>query len=173
MTNIFAQLSRNLDQRPNVTTPVKIELNQDDAIKGIVHSQIEPADIQITESGTYVVIVAPQVGRTSGTTERYVDVWLRLNDVDIPNSNVRSVLLNSKHKDVLVCQTMLPFNVGDKLNVMMSVEVPNEGLGIEAIHPKNEPTIPSIIFSMHKIAEPKLLQHVVTGRGTSRSTIER
>ena len=173
MTNIFAQLSSTLDQRPNVTTPVKIELNQVDAIKGIEHSPNAPGDIKISESGTYVVIVAPQVGRTSGTSERYVDIWLRKNGGDIPNSNTRCVLVNSKDKDVVVCQTMLPFQATDILNVMMSVEVVNEGLGIETIRPMNEPTIPSVIFSMHKIAEPKIVQQVVTGRGTAMSSVER
>jgi len=44
-------------------------------------------------------------------------------------------------------------NRGDVINVMMSVETANEGLGIETIHPEGEPIIPNIIFSMHKIKE--------------------
>ncbi len=36
---------------------------------------------------------------------------------------------------------------------MMSVEVANEGLGIETFHPKGEPRIPSIILSMHLVRE--------------------
>jgi len=48
---------------------------------------------------------------------------------------------------------MMPFEAGDLINIMMSVEVPDEGLGIEAIHPTGEPLIPSIIFSMHKIKD--------------------
>ena len=173
MTTRFAQLSSTLDQRPNVTTPVKIRLDQVDAIKGIERFPNAPEDIIISESGTYVVIVAPQVGRTSGTGERYVDIWLRKNGEDIPNSNTRCVLVNHKDKNVLVCQTMLPFQERDIINVMMSIEVADEGLGIETIRPKNEPTIPSVIFSMHKIAEPSIVQQVSTGRGTGMRTIER
>jgi hypothetical protein len=128
-------------------------MNQNDEISGIEHSVENPGDIRIKESGVYVIIAAPQVGRTSGTKERYVDIWLRKNGKDIPNSNVRNVVGTSKAKDVIVNQTMMSFNSGDLINVMMAVETANEGLGIEAINPQGEPTIPSIIFSMHKIKE--------------------
>ena len=174
MTIDFAQMCSTEDQRPNVTTPIAIALNQNDAISGIEHSSEQPTNIKIFEPGIYVVIVAPQVGRTSGTEERYVDVWLRKNGVDIPNSNVRCVLRGSRDKDVVVCQTMMPFNKDDRINVMMSVEVPDEGLGIEAIHPNGEPLIPSVILSMHKIKE-HATGHYVTrggGRGISLAWIE-
>ena len=48
---------------------------------------------------------------------------------------------------------MMPFNRDDIINIMMSVEVADEGLGLETIRPKGEPVIPSIIFSMLKIKE--------------------
>ena len=41
-------------------------MDQNDGISGIEHSNEHPADIRITESGVYVLIAAPQVGRTSG-----------------------------------------------------------------------------------------------------------
>jgi hypothetical protein len=36
---------------------------------------------------------------------------------------------------------------------MMSVESANEGIGLEAIKPKGEPTIPSVILSMRMVEE--------------------
>jgi len=147
----FAQICSTENQRPGGTSPVLITLNQNDEISGIEHSAENPGDIRIKESGVYEVIAAPQVGRTSGTEERYVDIWLRRNGKDIPNSNVRNVVGISGAKDVIVNQTMMSFNSGDVVNVMMSVEAANEGLGIESLRPEGEPTIPSIIFSMHKI----------------------
>ena len=149
----YAQISSTKDQRPSETSPALITLNQNDEVSGIEHIMENPGDIRIKEAGVYVVIAAPQVGRTSGTEERFVDIWLRKNGKDIPNSNVRNVVGTSGAKDVIVNQTMMSFDSGDVINVMMSVETPNEGLGIEAINPEGEPTIPSIIFSMHKISE--------------------
>jgi len=155
MAITYAQITSTEDQRPGGTSPVLITMNQNDEISGIEHSAENPGDIRIKEAGVYVIIAAPQVGRTSGTKERYVDIWLRKNGKDIPNSNVRNVVGTSGAKDVIVNQTMMSFDSEDLINVMMSVEVPDEGLGIEAIHPTGEPLIPSIIFSMHKIKETR------------------
>jgi len=155
MAITYAQITSTENQRPSGTSPVLVTLNQNDEISGIEHSAENPGDILIQEAGVYVIIAAPQIGRTSGTNERFVDIWLRRNGKDIPNSNVRNVVGTSGGKDVIVNQTMMSFDKGDLLNIMMSVEVPDEGLGIEAIHPTGEPLIPSIIFSMHKIKEGK------------------
>ena len=66
--------------------------------------------LRIADSGIYVLIAAPQVGRTSGTKARFVDFWLRKNGTDIQNSNVRVVIGEDSNKDVIVNQTMMPFN---------------------------------------------------------------
>jgi len=167
----YAQISSTEDQRPTVTTPVAVTLNQNDSISGIQHSAENPQDIRISDSGIYVLISAPQVGRKSGTKARFVDFWLRKNGTDIQNSNVRFVVNGNAHKDVIVNQTMMPFNAGDLINVMMSVEVGDEGLGIEAIHPTGEPLIPSIIFSMHKIKDISEVRYITTGKGTGRMKV--
>ena len=167
----YAQISSTEDQRPTTTTPTQVTLNQNDSISGIEHSAEQPGTIRIQDSGIYVVIAAPQVGRKSGTQDRFVDFWLRKNGTDIPNSNVRAVV-NVKSKDVIINQCMLPFEAGDLVNIMMSVEVPDEGLGIEAIHPTGEPLIPSIIFSMHKIKDTIAGHYVSTGKGTGRVWVD-
>lgn len=154
MISDFAQISSSEDQRPNTTEPVMITMNQNDAISGIEHDvSSSPADITVTKSGIYVLIAAPQIGRVAGSESRYIDFWLRRNGKDIPNSNIRATLSSNANKDVIVNQTMMPFNRDDKINVMMSIEKTGEGLGIEAIKPEGEPTIPSIIFSMHMIKD--------------------
>ncbi|NNL59185.1 MAG: hypothetical protein HKP31_06980 [Nitrosopumilus sp.] len=153
MTIEFAQIISTLDQRPNTIDPVPVFMDQNDAISGIGHSNEHPADIRIESSGTYVLIAAPQVGRTSGNGPSSIDFWLRKNGQDIPNSNIRAVVNDDDHKDVIVNQTMMPFQAGDIINVMMAVEKTGEGLGIEAIKTQGRPLIPSIIFSMHKIKD--------------------
>jgi len=163
MTIEFAQIISSLDQRPDTTEPVPVFMDQNDAISGIEHSNEHPGDIHITVSGTYVVIAALQVGRTSGEGARYIDFWLRRNGTDIPNSTVRAVLKTNEDKYVIVNQTMMPFNAKDVLNVMMAVEKIGEGLGIEAIKISDRPLIPSIIFSMHKIKDHVVGHWVSTG----------
>jgi len=172
MTIEFAQIISTIDQRPDTTDPVPVFMDQNDAISGIEHSTEHPADIRIIESGTYVVIAAPQVGRTSGNEPRSVDFWLQKNGVDIANSNVRCTIKSDKDKDVIVNQTMMPFKSGDVLNVMMAVEKTGEGLGIEAIKTPNRPLIPSIIFSMHKIKDTVEGRWMHTQKGTKTVWVE-
>jgi hypothetical protein len=168
----FAQIISTLDQRPDTTDPVSIFMNQNDAISGIEHSNDHPADVHIQQSGTYVLIAAPQVGRKSGNGPGYVDFWLRKNGTDIPNSNVRAVISGDDRKDVIVNQTMMPFKAGDVLNVMMAVEKTGEGLGVEAIKTPGRPLIPSIIFSMHKIKDHTEGHWVSTQKGTKKIWVE-
>jgi len=168
----YAQISSTEDQRPTVTTPVQVILNQNDSISGIEHTAETPGTVRIKDSGVYVLIASPQVGRTSGKENRFVDFWLRKNGTDIANSNVRVVVGDKGSKDVIVNQSMMPFDAGDLINVMMSVEVPDEGLGIEAIHPTGEPLIPSIILSMHKIKDVTQGRYVSSGKGTRRVWVE-
>ncbi len=168
----FAQIISTKDQRPETTDPVPVFMDQNDAISGIEHSTDHPADIKIAESGTYVVIAAPQIGRLSGDTPGHVDFWLRKNNKDIPNSNVRATIRTSEDKDVIVNQTMMSFNAGDVLNVMMAVSKVGDGLGVEAIKTEGRPLIPSIIFSMHKIKDSVEGHWVSTQKGTKKMWIE-
>ncbi len=172
MTIEFAQIVSTIDQRPETTEPVPVSMDQNDAISGIEHSNENPADIKIVEAGLYIVITAPQVGRTSGDGPSSVDFWIRKNKTDIPNSNVRLTLKNSDHKDVIVNQMMMSFKAGDVLNMMMAVEKTGEGLGIEAISTEGRPLIPSIIFSMHKIKDHTEGHWVNTQKGTKKVWVE-
>jgi hypothetical protein len=168
----FAQIISTIDQRPETTDPVPIFMDQNDGIAGIEHTNDHPADVHITQSGTYVLIAAPQVGRTSGDTASSVDFWLRKNGKDVANSNVRCVLRSNVSKDVIVNQAMMPFQAGDIINVMMAVEKAGEGLGIEAIKTEGRPLIPSIIFSMHKIKEEAKGHWVSVDKGTKKMWVE-
>ncbi len=155
MIRAFAQLSCNHDQRPKkAKKAIPIALNVNDAIIGIEHfTTKDNTVIKIKQSGLYFIIAAPQNGRKKGSISRYVDIWLRKNGKDVLNSNVRATLYHETSKDVIINQSMIPLLRDDELQVMMSVETGNEGLGLEAIKPKGEPTIPSIILSMRMTEE--------------------
>ena len=155
MIKAFAQLSCNHDQRPKKgKKPTPVSLNVNDAITGIEHfTTKDNSIIRIKQSGLYFVIAAPQIGRKKGNVSRFVDVWIRKNGKDVPNSNIRANLYHGTSKDVIINQSMIPLTREDEVQVMMSVETGNEGLGLEAIMPKGEPTIPSIILSMRMTEE--------------------
>jgi len=155
MIKAFAQMSCNHDQRPKKgKQAIAVCLNVNDAITGIEHfTTKDNSIIRIKQSGLYFIIAAPQIGRKKGNISRYVDVWIRKNGEDVPNSNIRANLYHGTSKDVIINQSMIPLTREDEIQVMMSVETGNEGLGLEAIKPKGEPTIPSIILSMRMTEE--------------------
>ncbi len=155
MIRAFAQRSCNHDQRPKkAKTATPVSLNVNDAITGLEHfTTKDNSVIRIKQSGLYFIITAPQIGRKKGSTSRYLDVWMRKNGEDVPNSNIRANLYHGTSKDVIVNQTMIPLFREDEIQLMMSVEAAGEGLGLEAIKPKGEPTIPSVILSMRMVEE--------------------
>ena len=145
----FGQLSSAQSQRPNTLKPVEVVLDTQEDTFGKEHTiDFVKGDVIIKQSGMYLIIAGPQIGKLSGDQPRWIDFWLRVNNVDVPNSNVRQYVRDPLDKDVIITQTVTRFNKGDSLNVMMSVEVQNEGLGIEAIQPVGEPLVPSIILTV-------------------------
>jgi hypothetical protein len=71
-----------------------------------------------------------------------------VNNIDVPNSNIRAVLIDPEEKTVAMMNSVLPLNRGDTLNIVMAAETIEEGMGLEAIAPDGEPTIPSIIVTV-------------------------
>ncbi len=145
----FGQFSSNKTQRVDVLKPMEIQLHsQEDSAGGVHTIDFDKGDVIIKQSGMYLIIAGPQVGKNTGTRNRWIDFWLRVNDVDVPDSNVRRVLTDSQEKDVIPLNTVVPLNRGDTLNIMMAAETDTEGIGIEAIEPDGEPAIPSIILTI-------------------------
>ena len=145
----FGQFSSAQSQRPNTQDPVEIVLDTQEDTVGKEHTiNFNKGDITVKKSGMYLIIAGPQIGKLKGDKPRWIDVWLRVNNVDVPNSNVRAIVKDACEKDVIITQTVTRLNSGDTLNIMMSVESPEEGLGIEAIQPVGEPLVPSIILTI-------------------------
>jgi hypothetical protein len=116
---------------------------------GGVHTiDFDKGDIVVRQSGMYLLVAGPQIGKVRGTTPRWIDFWVRVNNIDVPNSNIRAVLQDPQEKTVVPMNSVLPLNRGDTLNIMMATQTIDEGMGLEAIEPDGEPTIPSIIVTI-------------------------
>jgi hypothetical protein len=128
-------------------------MNSNDYINGgITHSSTRnPADVVINQDGTYLVVAAAQVGKTSGSTTCNVDLWLRQNGEFVANSNTRASVNTVNDTIVLVSQAIMPLNQNDTINTIMSVSAPGQGCGLINTAPAAEPNIPAIIFSIVKI----------------------
>jgi hypothetical protein len=148
-----AQLSHTLSIQPTDTKPVYVNLNSNDYINGgITHSSTRnAADVIVNEPGTYLIVAAGQVGKTSGNTTCNVDLWLRQNGEFVANSNTRASVNTVNDTIVLVSQAIMPLSANDTINTILSVSAVDQGCGLINITPPGEPNIPAIIFSIVKI----------------------
>jgi hypothetical protein len=95
------------------------------------------------------VIAAPQVGREKPGLTANFRSWLRVNTMDVPNTNTLKTLVAVAVKDVLICNALVHLRAGDELEIVMATNHPDVGVGIEAFRPApDEPRVPSIILSM-------------------------
>ena len=150
-----AQLSHTVSIQPNVTRPIFVPMNSNDYINGgITHSDTRnPADVIINQDGSYLIVAAGQVGKTSGNTTCNVDLWLSQNGQYVANSNTRASVNAVNDTIVLVSQAIMPLKVNDNVNTMMSVSATDQGCGLINTAPSNEPNIPAIIFSIIRIGD--------------------
>jgi hypothetical protein len=148
-----AQLSHTKSIQPNVTTPVYVPMDSNDYINGgITHSSTRnPQDVIVNQPGSYLIVAAGQVGKTSGSTTCNVDLWLSLNGGFVPNSNTRASVNVVNDTIVLVSQSIMPLKANDIVNTVMSVSNAGQGCGLINISAPGEPNIPPIIFSMVRI----------------------
>ena len=145
----FGQFTSLHSQRITSVFPVEIKLDSQENIAGGIHSiDFDDGDIIIKQSGMYLIIAAPQVGKIKGIKARWIDFWLKVNNIDLVNSNVRRVLADPQEKDFITLNVVTPLNRGDTINIVMAAETESEGIGIEAIEPEGEPAIPSIIITI-------------------------
>ena len=148
-----AQLSHTLSIQPTDTKPVYVNLNSNDYINGgITHSSTRnSADVIVNEPGTYLIVAAGQVGKTSGNTTCNVDLWLRQNGEFVANSNTRASVNTVNDTIVLVSQAIMPLSANDTINTILSVSAVDQGCGLINTTPPGEPNIPAIIFSLVRI----------------------
>ena len=148
-----AQLSHSVSIQPNVTKPVYVPMNSNDYINGgITHSDTRnPTDVIINQDGTYLIVAAGQVGKTSGSTTCNVDLWLSQNSEYVVNSNTRASVNTANDTIVLVSQAIMPLKANDTINTIMSVSATGQGCGLINIAPPSAPNIPAIIFSIVRI----------------------
>ena len=148
-----AQLSHSKSIQPNVTKPIYVPMDSNDYINGgITHSSTRnPADVIINEAGTYLIVAAGQVGKTSGNVLCNVDLWLSQNGEYVANSNTRASVHTVNDTIVLVSQAIMPLKANDTINTVMSVSTAGQGCGLINTAPSTEPNIPAIIFSIVRI----------------------
>ena len=148
-----AQLSHTESIQPNVTEAIYVPMNSNDYTNGsITHSTTRnPDDVIVNRDGSYLIVAAGQVGKTSGSTTCNIDLWLSQNGEYVANSNTRAAVNTVNDNIVLISQAIMPLKVNDIINTVLSVSATNQGCGLINTAPSTEPNIPAIIFSIVRI----------------------
>ncbi len=110
----------------------------------------------ISSNGYYFIVAAGQVGALPGSKAKgFVDIWLTQNDTVVPNSGCRQSVDQSSTTSVLVSQTIVWCNKGDKIGVQIAANQKDLGLIYTSRSStpvaSSEADIPSIIFSIFKL----------------------
>jgi hypothetical protein len=148
-SDIWLQASSATTQRieqDNVAQVVKIDRVDGESN---VSLDISTGAVSIKNKADYLIVAAPQVGRLNAGNIANFRCWIRVNGVNVPDSNVLLNLDSINAKDVIVCQVLVHLEGGDKVEVMMATDNAAAGVGIEALQPTpDEPMVPAIIFSL-------------------------
>lgn len=109
--------------------------------------------VTVHRDGDYLIVAAPQVGRSQTGPLANFRCWLAVNGINVPNSNVLMNLDPSGDtKDVIISQGIVSLKAGDEVTVRVATDAPAAGVAMEAIQPTpSEPLVPSIIFTMHSV----------------------
>lgn len=129
----------------NTPTPMRIAnvlLNQDVNIA-------ESSQMVVDQDGIYNVQFSAQIYRTSGGSTQHVDIWFRVNGVDVDNSNTKVTVQNEYYHNP-AWNLFVSLRAGDYVEIMWATT----SSSIELIHENGNsihPAIPSVIATINRI----------------------
>lgn len=142
-------------QLVNLTGAVPADINP--YLVSFVQQEVRGMDfsgnaITIQEKGIYTIINAVQCDKTSGGgTAHFLDMWIRKNGVDVPNTGVRNTIIQLAETKVLVLNWVGALEIGDTIQKYIAVNNAGVGLGLYTLTNTVGSIIPAGIFSMMKI----------------------
>jgi hypothetical protein len=149
---VLAQISSTQSQLPADLLPHVLTYNEHDVLNNITHA-IGDSKVTVQFDGLYIIVLGIQVSRTGGAGVKTADYWLRKNGADISNSGIRSTLTNANDNVVLIDNFLVNLVANDYIEVVQAIDTAGIGLGATVgTALAGGPTIPSIIFSMARLA---------------------
>jgi len=131
------------------STPTAITYNSADVTNGIDLVIGSPSQIRVSKAGLYQVQFSIQFDKTGGGTSQ-VDVWLRVNGTDVPDSASQVVVAGTNGETVMTVPQFLNLNALDRIEVVFaSTDASMEVASFPAItSPYVRPAVPSIITTV-------------------------
>jgi len=140
----------------NVLTLIPVDTNpllvtfQIEEIRGI--TLVGNSDITIQERGIYYIVSGGQCDKTGGAGgAHFIDMWIRKNGADIPNTGVRNTVIQLAETKVLILNWVGELLIGDVVQNYVAVNNSGVGLGLRTLTNTVGAIVPAIIFSIAKI----------------------
>jgi len=140
----------------NVSTLIPVDTNpllttfQIEEIRGI--TLVENSDMTIQERGIYSIVSGGQCDKTGGAGgAHFVDMWIRKNGVDIPNTGVRNTVIQLAETKVLILNWVGELLIGDVIQNYVAVNNAGVGLGLRTLTNTVGAVVPAIIFTIMKV----------------------
>jgi hypothetical protein len=106
--------------------------------------------ITVTNTGIYNIQFSAQLDKTDSGTDD-VDIWLRIDGVDVPWSNTRVTMTNNNTKLVAAWNWMMPMNAGQYAQLMWSSADTSMRLFAQLAQTgPTRPAIPSLIVTVQR-----------------------
>jgi hypothetical protein len=107
-------------------------------------------EIQVDNDGLYSIQFSAQVYRTSGSSNREIDIWFKVNGADVPDSNTRMTIKDNSVYHVASWNIFLNLVASDMVEIYWFVNDANIELRAEAAT-ASLPATPSIIATINRI----------------------
>jgi len=121
-------------------------------LEGMTHSTtVNPSRVYVEHGGHYMLFISA-IADLSGGTNQQLDIWLRINENDVPNSNT-IVIIGGTSKQTLAVMLDADLVAGDYVEFVMAGT--NTSVRIEATGTQTNPTrpaCPSVILSAFKVS---------------------
>ncbi len=112
----------------------------------------KPTLIEIDNAGVYNIQFSAQFNRVSGGSSAYLDIWLRKNGTNIPNTSTKIHFANNDTYIVAAWNFLVDVDPGDQFQIMwtqtdtIKMEYEAENLAVPY------PAIPSVILTVTQVA---------------------
>lgn len=112
----------------------------------------KPTLIEIDNAGVYNIQFSAQFTRESGGSSAYLDIWLRKNGTNIPNTSTKIHFANNSTYVVAAWNFLVDVDPGDQFQIMwtqddlIKMEYEAENLAVPY------PAIPSVILTVTQVA---------------------
>jgi len=141
-------------QTSTINTPTAIQLNTTDFASGFVIENNTlgfPTRIKALNTGKYNLQFSAQLDRPSGGNPKQIDIWIRINNIDVPYTNTSLDIQANAGRLVAAWNFLLQLNANQYVEIMYSQD---DAINIKT-QPANlvipYPATPSVIATIVQI----------------------